>query len=61
MYWLSFANVWCTASEALLAGANSGEFEKRQPSNGVTASVGEIILFIDEMHTLVGAGAAGAD
>ncbi|NQW14773.1 MAG: AAA family ATPase, partial [Rhodobacter sp.] len=35
-----------------------GEFEERMKSilNEVTAANGEIILFIDEMHTLVGAG-----
>lgn len=44
---------------ALLAGAKyKGEFEERLKSvvNEVTNSNGEIILFIDEIHTLVGAG-----
>ncbi len=44
---------------ALIAGAKyRGEFEERLKSvlNEVTAASGEIILFIDEMHTLVGAG-----
>eukprot|EP01037_Dinobryon_pediforme_P014310 gene14310-14433_t len=44
---------------ALIAGAKyRGEFEERLKSvlNEVTASNGGIILFIDEMHTLVGAG-----
>ena len=44
---------------ALIAGAKyRGEFEERLKSilNEVTAANGEIILFIDEMHTLVGAG-----
>ena len=44
---------------ALIAGAKyRGEFEERLKSvlNEVTAAAGEIILFIDEMHTLVGAG-----
>ena len=44
---------------ALIAGAKyKGEFEERLKSvvNEVIASNGEIILFIDEIHTLVGAG-----
>ena len=47
---------------AMVAGAKyRGEFEERLKSvlNEVTAASGEIIMFIDEMHTLVGAGAAG--
>ena len=46
---------------ALIAGAKyRGEFEERLKSvlNEVTAAAGEIILFIDEMHTIVGAGAS---
>ena len=44
---------------ALIAGAKyRGEFEERLKAvlNEVTAAAGEILLFIDEMHTLVGAG-----
>ena len=44
---------------ALVAGAKyKGEFEERLKSviNEVTKSEGSIILFIDEIHTLVGAG-----
>jgi len=44
---------------ALIAGAKyRGEFEERLKGvlNEVTQAAGEIILFIDEMHTLVGAG-----
>lgn len=46
---------------ALVAGASMrGEFEERLKAvlEEVTKSDGEIILFLDEMHTLVGAGAA---
>ena len=46
---------------ALIAGAKyRGEFEDRLKAvlKEVTESHGQIILFIDEMHTLVGAGAA---
>ena len=44
---------------ALIAGAKyKGEFEERLKAviNEVTNSAGQIILFIDEIHTLVGAG-----
>lgn len=46
---------------ALVAGSTMrGEFEERLKSvvEEVTKSNGEIVLFIDEMHTVVGAGAA---
>ena len=46
---------------ALIAGAKyRGEFEERLKAvlTEVTEAAGEIILFIDEMHTIVGAGAS---
>ena len=46
---------------ALIAGAKyKGEFEERLKSvvKEVVSAEGEIVLFIDEIHTLVGAGAA---
>ncbi len=46
---------------ALVAGAKyRGEFEERLKAviNEVTAAEGQVIVFIDEMHTLVGAGKA---
>ena len=47
---------------ALIAGAKyRGEFEERLKAvlKEVTASQGQIVLFIDEIHTVVGAGATG--
>ena len=46
---------------ALIAGAKfRGEFEERMKAvlKEITESAGEILLFVDEMHTVVGAGAA---
>jgi len=46
---------------AMIAGAKyRGEFEERLKSllSEMTAAAGEVVLFIDEMHTLIGAGKA---
>ena len=46
---------------ALIAGAKyRGEFEERLKAvlNEVAAAMGQVVLFIDEMHTVVGAGAS---
>jgi ATP-dependent Clp protease ATP-binding subunit ClpB len=56
--------LWSLDMGALIAGAKyQGEFEERLKAviNEVTQSDGQIYLFIDEIHTLVGAGkGAGA-
>ncbi|ALO14586.1 Chaperone protein ClpB [Salinivirga cyanobacteriivorans] len=56
---LKTKNIYSLDMGALIAGAKyKGEFEERLKSvvKEVTGSDGEIILFIDEIHTLVGAG-----
>jgi ATP-dependent Clp protease ATP-binding subunit ClpB len=53
--------VWALDIGALLAGSKyRGEFEERLKAvlNEIKESAGEIVLFIDELHTIVGAGAA---
>ena len=53
--------VWALDIGALLAGSKyRGEFEERLKAvlNEIKGSEGEIVLFIDELHTIVGAGAA---
>jgi ATP-dependent Clp protease ATP-binding subunit ClpB len=53
--------VWALDIGALLAGAKyRGEFEERLKAvlAEIQSAAGEIILFIDELHTIVGAGAA---
>jgi len=53
--------VWALDIGALLAGSKyRGEFEERLKAvlTEITESEGEIVLFIDELHTIVGAGAA---
>ena len=53
--------VWALDIGALLAGSKyRGEFEERLKAvlEEIKNSEGEIVLFIDELHTIVGAGAA---
>jgi ATP-dependent Clp protease ATP-binding subunit ClpB len=53
--------VWALDVGALLAGAKyRGEFEERMKAvlAEIQNAAGDIILFIDELHTIVGAGAA---
>src|SRR5207244_1532420 len=53
--------VWALDIGALLAGSKyRGEFEERLKAvlEEIKGSEGEIVLFIDELHTIVGAGAA---
>src|SRR6059036_3914849 len=53
--------VWALDIGALLAGSKyRGEFEERLKAvlNEIQSAAGQIILFIDELHTIVGAGAA---
>src|SRR5690242_10589258 len=53
--------VWALDIGALLAGSKyRGEFEERLKAvlGEIKASEGRIVLFIDELHTIVGAGAA---
>jgi ATP-dependent Clp protease ATP-binding subunit ClpB len=53
--------VWALDIGALLAGSKyRGEFEERLKAvlNEIRNAAGELILFIDELHTIVGAGAA---
>src|SRR5918911_4483998 len=53
--------VWALDIGALLAGSKyRGEFEERLQAvlNEIKSAEGELIVFIDELHTIVGAGAA---
>jgi ATP-dependent Clp protease ATP-binding subunit ClpB len=53
--------VWALDIGALIAGSKyRGEFEERLKAvlNEIKSADGQIILFIDELHTIVGAGAA---
>jgi ATP-dependent Clp protease ATP-binding subunit ClpB len=53
--------VWALDISSMLAGAKyRGEFEERLQAvlNEIKSAEGELIVFIDELHTIVGAGAA---
>src|SRR5262249_44242539 len=53
--------VWSLDIGALLAGAKyRGEFEERLKAvlSDIKAADGQVVLFLDELHTIVGAGAA---
>ena len=57
--WLKDRSVFSLDMGALLAGAKfRGEFEERLKAvlNEVKRSEGRVLLFIDELHTIVGAG-----
>lgn len=58
-YYFCLLQLFSLDMGSLLAGAKyRGEFEERLKAvlKEVTASNGQIILFIDEIHTVVGAG-----
>ncbi|HEY7207107.1 MAG TPA: AAA family ATPase [Gaiellaceae bacterium] len=58
---LTGKRVWALDIGALLAGSKyRGEFEERLKAvlEEIQNAAGEIVLFIDELHTIVGAGAA---
>ncbi len=57
--WLKDRAVWSLDMGTLLAGAKyRGEFEERLKAvlNEIKESEGRVVLFIDELHTIVGAG-----